>query len=74
MPPIRKPDAFGNLHVARDDRGLTELRNSGSYRGRHRRTDALGQWPMKTVLYAAVLDRFLRWAEKDFRYVQSEEI
>ena len=74
MPPTRQPDAFGNLHVARDDRGLSELRNPGSYRGKHRRTDALSQWPMKTVLYAVVLDRFFRWAEKDFRYPQPEEI
>lgn len=74
MPPTRYPDAFGNVHVARDERGLTELRNPGSYRGKHRRIDALGTWPMKTVLYVAALNRFLRWAEHDFRRAQSEEI
>lgn len=74
MPPTRYPDAFGNVHVARDQRGLAELRNPGSYRGKHRRTDALGMWPVKAVLYAAALNRFLRWAEQDFQIAQSEEI
>ena len=74
MPPTRHPDAFGNRHVARNEGGLAELRNPGSYRGKHRRTDALGRWPMKAVLYTVVLDRFLRWAEEDFHRAHSQEI
>lgn len=32
----RPPDAFGNVHSARDHRGLTVFRNPGRYVGRHR--------------------------------------
>ena len=60
--------------IARNEGGLAELRNPGSYRGKHRRIDALGRWPMKAVLYTVVLDRFLRWAEEDFHRAHSQEI
>jgi hypothetical protein len=32
----RCPDAFGNVHVARDDLGRTAFRHPGNYVGRHR--------------------------------------
>jgi hypothetical protein len=43
----RRPDVFGNVHVAYDYRGMTKIHNPGIYTGRHRATEV--PWPLRVL-------------------------